>query len=89
MAEYQAEQGGIEIGDVGDRTHLVLQGGKVPAVQVTGSMGIQSKKRKEQADDAHAAAIGDVDKAVRKKAKKERDLQRKREKAAVKGNKSE
>jgi len=83
MSEYQAEQGGIEIGDVGDRTYVVQQGGEEPAVQVTGSKGKESKKRKEQADDAQAGANGHMDKAARKKAKKERDAQRKRDKAAA------
>lgn len=86
MAEYQAEQGGIEIGEVGDRTHVVQEGGEEPEIQITGSKG---KKRKDQTDDAQAGADGEVDKAARKRAKKERAMQRKRENAAAQGKKSE
>lgn len=72
MATYAQEEGlGIEIGEVGDRTNVVEEGGEEPQIEVTGG----KKKRKEE--DGGAG----MDKAARKKAKKERDLQRKRENA--------
>ncbi|EUC44544.1 hypothetical protein COCMIDRAFT_97907 [Bipolaris oryzae ATCC 44560] len=80
VATYQAEQGGIEIGDVGNRTNVVQEGGQEPPVQTN-----DTKKRKK--DQAHGQTQqsppdGQVDKDARKKAKKERDLQRKRDNAA-------
>jgi hypothetical protein len=64
-SDYEREQGEIEVGDVGDRVHVVQEGGEEPTVEVTG------EKRKE--------AGGKVDKDARKRAKKERDEQRKRD----------
>jgi hypothetical protein len=61
---YEREQGEIEIGELGDRSNVVQEGGEEPEVEVTG------EKRKG----------GDkLDKEARKKAKKERDAQRKKE----------
>ncbi|EUC32857.1 hypothetical protein COCCADRAFT_5541 [Bipolaris zeicola 26-R-13] len=80
-ATYQAELGGIEIGDVGNRTNVV-QGGQEPPVQTNDT----KKRKKDQAHDhdhnQQSPADGQVDKDARKKAKKERDLQRKRDNAA-------
>jgi hypothetical protein len=78
MASYQAEQGGIEIGEVGDRTNVVQEGGEEPEVQSKDN----KKRKKDQADGQQAPADGQMDKEARKKAKKDRDLQRKRENAA-------
>ncbi|EOA80676.1 hypothetical protein ACJQWK_09883 [Exserohilum turcicum] len=76
MAAYQAEQGVTEVGDVGERSNLVQEGGEEPEVQTKDAR----KRTKEQADDGQATASGGIDKEARKKAKKERDMQRKREK---------
>lgn len=62
---YEREQGEIEVGDVGDRSNVVGEGGQEPEVEVTG------EKRK--------GADAKLDKEARKKAKKERDAQRKKE----------
>ncbi|USP75375.1 hypothetical protein yc1106_02649 [Curvularia clavata] len=78
MASYQAEQGAVEIGEVGDRTNVVQEGGEEPQVQTKD----KKKRKKGQAEDEKVLAEGEVDKEARKKAKKERDLQRKRENAA-------
>lgn len=63
---YEREQGEVEVGEVGDRMHVVQDGGEEPEVEITGG------KRKD-GDDAK------LDKEARKKAKKERDAQRKKE----------
>ena len=62
---YEREQGEIEIGEIGDRTNVVQEGGEEPEVEVTGE--------KRKGGDAK------LDKEARKKAKKERDAQRKKE----------
>ncbi|KAF1358011.1 hypothetical protein EJ07DRAFT_167031 [Lizonia empirigonia] len=62
---YEREQGEIEVGDLGDRSNVVGEGGQEPEVEVTG------EKRK--------GADAKLDKEARKKAKKERDAQRKKE----------
>ncbi|KAF9692239.1 hypothetical protein EKO04_009611 [Ascochyta lentis] len=62
---YEREQGDIELGDLGDRSNTVAEGGEAPDVEVTG------EKRK--------GADAKLDKDARKKAKKERDALRKKE----------
>ncbi|KZM23043.1 uncharacterized protein EKO05_0008167 [Ascochyta rabiei] len=62
---YEREQGELDMGDLGDRTNVVAEGGDVPDVEVTG------EKRK--------GADAKLDKDARKKAKKERDALRKKE----------
>ncbi|KAJ4346302.1 hypothetical protein N0V95_005512 [Ascochyta clinopodiicola] len=62
---YEREQGELEIGDLGDRTNVVAEGGEEPEVDVTG------EKRK--------SVDTKLDKDARKKAKKERDALRKKE----------
>ena len=62
---YEREQGEVEIGDIGERTNIVQDGGEEPEVEVTGD--------KRKGGDAK------LDKEARKKAKKERDAQRKKE----------
>ncbi|OSS53889.1 hypothetical protein B5807_01415 [Epicoccum nigrum] len=64
---YEREQGEMEIGDVGERTNIVQDGGEEPEVEVE----VTGEKRK--GGDAK------LDKEARKKAKKERDAQRKKE----------
>lgn len=63
---YEREQGEMEIGEIGDRTNVVAEGGEEPVVEVSAA----GEKRK-----------GDekMDKEARKKAKKERDAMRKKE----------
>jgi hypothetical protein len=80
MASYQAEQG-IEIGEIAPRTNVVQEGGEEPEVRATGHGVSEGKKRKTDQEDEGGLADGKKDKEARKKAKKERDLQRKREKA--------
>jgi hypothetical protein len=73
-AEYEREEGMIEIGEIGDRTNVVQDGGEEPEVQVTD--GLQedgSKKRKAGQDE------GKIDKESRKLAKKKRSEQRKKD----------
>lgn len=82
VAAYQAGQGGIEIGDVGNRNNVVQEGGQEPLVQTNDT----KKRKKDQAyghdHNQQSPPDGQVDKDARKKAKKERDLQRKRDNAA-------
>ncbi|KAI4699669.1 hypothetical protein J4E81_004696 [Alternaria sp. BMP 2799] len=79
LAEYQAEQGDIEIGEIGDRTNVVQEGGEEPEVQSTKG---KDKKRTNAQVEEQGPADGAIDKDARKRAKKERDQQRKKEKAA-------
>lgn len=80
LASYQAEQGDIEIGEIGDRTNVVQEGGEEPQVQSPKNK--DRKKRKNEQAEEPVVADGQIDKEARKKAKKERDQQRKKEKAA-------
>lgn len=70
IAEYEQEAGGIEVGELGPRTVTVAEGGEEPEVQAT-----SGTKRKGEGE----AADGKLSKDARKKAKKERDQQRKRD----------
>lgn len=60
---YEREQGEMEIGDVGERTRVVQEGGDEPVIEVAGDKRKGDKLSKED----------------RKKAKKERDAQRKKD----------
>jgi hypothetical protein len=80
LAAYQAEQGEIEIGEIGDRSNVVQEGGEEPRVQSTKSK--DKKKRSNEQVEEQGAASGQIDKEARKRAKKERDQQRKKDKAA-------
>jgi hypothetical protein len=74
-AVYEQEQGGIEVGEIGDRMNFVQEGGEEPEVQVTaGAEDTGAKKRKKEGEAKSGDAV--VDKEARKKAKKERDLER-------------
>lgn len=76
--EYEREEGGIEIGEIGDRVNVVQDGGEEPEVEVTdGTSGKKRRKGEEGGDEK-------LDKAARKKAKAERNLQRKRDDAKKK-----
>ncbi|KAG9196533.1 hypothetical protein G6011_01654 [Alternaria panax] len=79
LASYQAAQGDIEVGEIGDRTNVVQEGGEEPQVQSTKDK--DKKKRKNEAEE-QAPVDGQIDKEARKRAKKERDQQRKKDKAA-------
>jgi len=72
-AEYEAEQGGIEVGEIGDRTNVVQEGVEEPEVQVTGGAEEGAKKRKTEEREK-------MDKEARKLAKKERAKQERRDK---------
>ena len=72
LAQFEADQGGLEIGEIGDRMNFVQEGGDEPEVQVTAGAQESGKKRKKGGE-------GLTDKEARKQAKRERDLQRKRD----------
>ncbi|KAF2832268.1 hypothetical protein CC86DRAFT_273351, partial [Ophiobolus disseminans] len=74
-AEYEWQEGVLEVGDIGERSNVVQDGREEPEVQVTGGAQESAKKRKQQG----AAREGLSDKEARKQAKKERHEQRKRE----------
>jgi hypothetical protein len=84
-AVYEQEQGGIEVGEIGDRMNFVQEGGEEPEVQVTTGAEEETgvKKRKKEGEASSGDAV--VDKEARKKAKKERDAQRKRDNAKKAG----
>lgn len=80
MAIYAQEEGlGMEIGEIGDRTNVVEDGGEEPEIETTDGPAGQDKHNKTKTKGRHGEE--GVDKAARKKAKKERDQQRKRENA--------
>ncbi|KAH9860634.1 hypothetical protein J1614_011965 [Plenodomus biglobosus] len=82
-AEVVAQQeNGLVVGEVGDRTNAVSEGGEEPEVQATDLGGEAGKKRKQEGDSK-------MSKEARKKAKKERDQQRKRENEAKKAKKAD
>ncbi|KAH7401970.1 hypothetical protein DE146DRAFT_450015 [Phaeosphaeria sp. MPI-PUGE-AT-0046c] len=72
LAQFEAEQGGIEIGEIGDRSNFVQEGGEEPEVQTASGVQEPEKKRKK-------GGAGLTDKEARKQAKRERDQQRKRD----------
>lgn len=76
---YEREEGVMEIGELGDRTNVVQDGGEEPEVEVA-----EGAKKRRKDDGADGEAGGKMDKEARKKAKKERNEQRKREDAAKK-----
>ncbi|KAL5121905.1 hypothetical protein ACEQ8H_000121 [Pleosporales sp. CAS-2024a] len=80
-AEYEAEQGGVEVGEVGDRTNVVQGGGEEPEIQLTGGAAQNGAKKRKTGAQAM------TDKEARKAAKKEREKAWKREKAAKHQNK--
>ena len=84
MAEYEREEGVVEVGDIGTRTTAV-QEGEEPEVQATG--GAQDGKKKRAAVDSEV--VGKVSKEARKKAKKEKNQQRKRDNEKERAKKGE
>ncbi|KAF2034783.1 hypothetical protein EK21DRAFT_97410 [Setomelanomma holmii] len=80
-AQYEQEEGGFEIGELGPRTNFVEEGGEEPQVEITG--GPQEERSKKMKKD-EAGAGGEerkMSKEARKLAKKEKNMQRKREQA--------
>ncbi|KAF2185086.1 hypothetical protein K469DRAFT_708362 [Zopfia rhizophila CBS 207.26] len=77
MSEYEREEGGIEVGEIGPRDTFVQAGGE-PEVHVVGESEVEEveigQKRKKIKDERKK------DKEARKKAKKERNKEFKREK---------
>jgi len=85
-AEYEREEGLIEVGEIGDRSNFVQEGGEEPAVEVTaGAQEGGAKKRKI----GGKSRAGLTDKEARKLAKQEKQLQRKRDKAQESANKNQ
>ena len=80
LSEFEREQGGTEIGELGQRDNFVQSGGEPPVVQVVddADQGDASNKRK-----------ANEDKEARKRAKKERNKEFKRDKEKKKTKKDE
>ncbi|KAJ4370417.1 hypothetical protein N0V83_004935 [Neocucurbitaria cava] len=76
MAEYEREEGVVEVGEIGTRTTFVQEGSQEPDVQVTG-VAQDGKRKRGGAGDSEA--VGKLSKEARKKAKKEKNQQWKRE----------
>lgn len=74
QAQYELENPGLEVGEVGQRGPMVHEGVEEPDIRATNGDG---KKRALDGGEGE----GKMSKEARKKAKKERDLQRKRENA--------
>lgn len=85
-AEYERQEGVFEAGDIGERSNFVQEGGEEPEVQVTGGAQEPAPKKKKEggAVKGGAAATAGLSKEAKKLAKKERNMQRKREKAQKK-----
>ncbi|KAF2854750.1 hypothetical protein T440DRAFT_464895 [Plenodomus tracheiphilus IPT5] len=80
-AEVAAQQqDGLVVGEVGERTNAVADGGEDPEVQGAGE---EVGNKRKQGDD------GTLSKEARKKAKKERDQQRKRDNEMRKAKKAD
>jgi hypothetical protein len=72
MSEYEREEGGFEVGELGDRSNFVASGGDAPGVEPTAALQEQEEVgSKRKAKD---------DKEARKKAKKERNKEFKKQK---------
>lgn len=88
-AEFELEEGVIEVGEIGDRVHVVQDGGEEPEVEVTDATREKAaKKRKGDTGAVGADADAKMSKEARKKAKMERNKQRKREDAEKKAGKA-
>ncbi|KAF2134260.1 hypothetical protein P153DRAFT_372709 [Dothidotthia symphoricarpi CBS 119687] len=70
MARYEESQGMIQVGDLGERSNALQDGGEAPEIEATGGDG------KRKIEDGEG---GKMDKEARKKAKKARDAERKRD----------
>lgn len=67
MSEFEREEGQIEVGEIGDRSNFVQEGGAPPELETTAGAEREGKKRENDDDE------GKLDKAARKKAKKAKD----------------
>ena len=76
LSEYEREQGGIEVGEVGERDNFISSGGDAPAVQVSDGLEKGSGRKRKVPDDKDA----------RKKAKKERNKEIRRAKEKQRAN---
>jgi hypothetical protein len=72
-AAYEAEQGSIDVGELGDRSNVHGDGGVEPEVQITAGSEANIRVKRKVAGEEF------MDKAARKQAKREREQQRKRE----------
>jgi hypothetical protein len=72
MSEYEREEGGIEVGELGERSNFVTSGGDAPAVEPTSAI--------EGHDELRTKRKAKEDKEARKKAKKERNKEFKKQK---------
>ncbi|KAF1971365.1 hypothetical protein BU23DRAFT_180289 [Bimuria novae-zelandiae CBS 107.79] len=67
MSEFEREEGMVEVGEVGNRSNFVQEGGEAPELETSvGAAGEGKKKRRKDEEDK-------LDKAARKKAKKAKD----------------
>ena len=80
MSEFEREEGMIEVGEVGDRTNFVQEGGEAPELEAAAGEG--KKRAQEDEDD------GKLDKAARKKAKKAKDKEFRAQKERSRAEKS-
>jgi hypothetical protein len=85
MSEFEREEGRIEVGEVGERTNVVQDGGEAPEIEaaVGAEMDVVTEGLKKRKIEE-----GDVDKEARKVAKRERQKQLKRDKERAKAEKS-
>lgn len=77
MSEWEREEGLVEVGEIGERTNVVQEGGEAPEVEVEQDA---PKKRKTDGEK--------VDKEARKKLKKQRNKELRKEKEQAKEGKS-
>lgn len=83
LSEYEREDDGVEVGEIGERNNFVKSGGDAPEVQVTGG----AEEEQEEVEGSKKRRSKE-DKEARKKAKKERNKEFKREKEKKKSKKN-
>lgn len=85
-AEYEREEGVMEIGEIGERSNFVQEGGEEPEVEVTaGAQEDGAAKRRKVAESRGGLS----EKEAKKLAKKEKQMQRKRDDAKARANKNQ
>ena len=81
MSEFEREEGMIEVGEVGDRSNFVQEGGEAPELETSAGAEGEGKKRRQDEE-------GKIDKAARKKAKKAKDKEFRAQKEKERAEKS-
>ncbi|KAF2474676.1 uncharacterized protein BDR25DRAFT_351197 [Lindgomyces ingoldianus] len=86
ISEFEREEQGVEVGEIGPQDTFVQAGGEAPEVHATAgpdlANGAEVSKKRKNGDEGEK-----MDKAARKRAKKERNKEMRREKEKKRANK--